>query len=118
MHDSKHLTAVEGLLDDLNPEQMFTLIHECKRHREHAAAKNTQPEISLSISEQHWAALRATFERPVVDPEREAQGLDYLCLTARECLRNGDKEDAVFAAFRVVRWCWAHQPHLGPIEGE
>ncbi len=116
MPNQKHLDAIDGLLDDLTSEEIDVLKHERKRKREHAAAKLTQPEVTFSISEQDWARLLADLQRPIAESERQMQGLDYLLMTARECLRSGAKEDALFAVLRVVRRTWALTPHMPPIE--
>jgi len=113
---SHHEQAIDGLLDELSPEQIFFRMHERQRKREHAKAKLAQPKAGVSISDADWKLIVDDFTRPITEEDRNPQGIDYLVQTVLDCVNRADREDALFAALRVVRRVWAMQPHLGEIK--
>lgn len=119
MPTDAHAKAVDSLLDELDLDQHIRLVHERKRKKDHAQAKLTQPEVPIALPPDQWAKVQAVLLAPLTQEERETQsGLDYLCQTVKDCAMAGNQADTLFAAIRVVRWAWAHQPHLGHIHLE
>jgi hypothetical protein len=93
-------------------------LQERRRKRAHAVAKQTQPAVGLAIED--WDKTVAFIRAPLTaeDMSQDAGALDHLLLTVQDAIDEGNQEDAVLAAFRVVRKVWAwNSHHLGPIEG-
>ena len=113
---SHHEQVIDGLLDELSPEQIFFRLHERKRKKDHAAAKAAQPTVEVAISDDDWADVMRDLLRPLDDSDKNPQGIDYLVQTVLDCVAREDRTDTFFAAMRLVRRVWALQPHLGPVQ--
>lgn len=110
---NQHHATIDGLLDELNVDQLSAMLQERARKRQHASAKLLQPDVAVTIPDDQWAKIVADWSRPITDEERQAQGLEFMCLSLRDCMMAGQREDSFFAALRICRWVFAHSP-VGP----
>jgi hypothetical protein len=103
-----------------NSLALFAKIHERRRKRAHAKAKESQPRVHLDKhphADKLLEAVKAEIRKPITAHEEEGGGMDYLLQTVQECADSGDLDDILFSLVRVVRKSWAWNRHLGPIQG-
>jgi len=107
---------IDALLDGHSPAELYAAIHERKRRRLHEAAKAAQPRLTGGVSAEDFTVVAGEALRPLEAGMSTPDGLEYLLLTVRDCLREGRGEDTLFALVRMWRKTWALHPHLGAIE--